>query len=305
MKRFFKLNPEKTLTQQPLFWIVNGILFLFALVLMGIIYFKGIYYIDWSPKGFKLFLSEFGFPISILAIIIPVTALIATIHRSSQLSKQISLLTKQNNFANYYKHYEMFKSYYLELCRDNEILNEKEGGEIYRSLFPNSKSGDYFFDKTLLQTINKLSKDYLEILEKLNNKEEVTYLEFILISSEIVLKINQAWGAYWVIPTDFGNQILSTIPGVDENEVKSVTFGGFSAKFIDSDHEDIIFEKTLSYFKLIAMLLEFEISLKNEDLAENLYSLINKEIVMCERSQEKRIASRNIYFFTTTRKKRF
>jgi hypothetical protein len=304
MKKIFKLNPENTLTQQSLFWLVNGILFLFALILIGIIWNKGNYYINWSPEGFRFFLSEFAFPISILAIIIPATALIATMHRSSQLSTQINLLMQQNNFANYYKHYEMFQSYYKELCNDNEILNEKKCDKIYRRLFPNSKKGDYSVDKTLLKSINKLSKEYLEILEKLNNNEKITYFEFILFSSDIVFKIGESWGGYWLTPMEFGNTILKTIPDIDENQVEPVTLGNISAKFIDADSEDIIFEKTLDYFKLIAKLLEFEISLDNDDLSNDLYLLINKQLVMFERADEKRIASRIIRLVTATKQEK-
>src|SRR5690606_9860688 len=127
--------------------------------------------------------------------------------------------------ANYYKHYEMFKSYYEELCSDNDILNEKKCDKIYRRLFPNSKQGDYYVDKAFLKTIDKLSKEYLGVLEKLNNNEKVTYFEFIIFSSDIIFKISEAWGGYWLSPMDFGNTILKTIPGFDESKVESITIG--------------------------------------------------------------------------------
>lgn len=301
MKKIFKLNPENTLTQQSLFWLINGALFLFAIVLIGFILYQKNYSLNWSPEGFRFFLSEFAFPISFLALVIPATALIATMHRSSQLSTQINLLMQQNNFANYYKHYEMFKTYYAELCNDNEILNEKKCDKIYRRLFPNSKQGDYYVDKSLLKIINKLSKEYLDVLEKLNNNEKVTYFEFILFSSDIIFKISETWGGYWLSPMDFGNTILGTIPNVDESKVESITVGNISAKFIDADDEEVIFEKTLNYFQLIAKLLEFEISLENDNLSKDLYTLINKQLVMVERDGEKRIASRNIRFVTATK----
>lgn len=301
MKKAFKLNPEKTLTQQWLFWLINGALFLFALAITGIILSKGNYYTNWSPEGFRFFLSEFAFPISILALIIPTTALIATMHRSTQLSTQINLLMQQNNFANYYKHYEVFKSYYAELCNDNDILNEKKYDKIYRRLFPNSRKGDFYVDKKFLKSINDLSKEYLDILEKLNNNEQISYFEFILFSSDIIVKIGDAWGGYWLVPMAFGNKIVQKIPDIDETKVEPVTIGNITAKFIEADTEDIIFEKTLNYFQLIAKLLEFEISLETDKRANYLYILINKQLVMVERDGEKRIASRNIRFITATK----
>lgn len=301
MKSIFKIKPEKTLTQLSLFWLINGVLFLFALVITGIILYKGNYYIDWSPEGFRFFLSEFAFPISILAIIIPTTALIATMHRSSQLSTQINLLMQQNNFANYYKHYEMFKSYYTELCNDNDILNKKKCDKIYRRLFPNSKKGDFYVDKKLLKSINKLSKEYLDVLERLNKNEEITYFEFILFSSDIIFKIGEVWGGYWLTPMEFNITVLKTIPDIDETKIEPVTVGNITAKFVDADDEDIIFEKTLKYFQLIAKLLEFEIILDNDELTNFLNILINKELMLVDSNGKKRIASRKIRFVTATK----
>jgi len=296
MKKKFKLNPEDTLTQQRLFWLVNGILFLFAVVLIGIICSKENYYVNWSPEGFKFFLSEFAFPVSILALIIPATALIATMHRSSQLSTQINLLMQQNNFANYYKHYEMFKSYYEDLRSSEDKLEENKCDAIYRRLFPNSKKGDYYIDKTLLKNINKLSREYLEILSRISKNEEITYFEFVMISSDIVFRLNDAWGAYWLVPMDFGNQILERISGIDEEKVVAANYKNISAKFINADKEEVIFEKVLKYFRLIAKLMEFEISLGDDELSSDLYEFMNKELIYSMKVDEQRIASRKVHF---------
>jgi uncharacterized membrane protein YhaH (DUF805 family) len=294
MKRIFKLKPEYTLTQQWLFWLINGILFLFALILIGIIFLKGNYYVDWSPKGFKYFLSEFAFPISILALIIPATALIATMHRSSQLSTQINLLTQQNIFANYYKHYEMFKDYYEVLSSTEDKLEESKRDTIYRRLFPNSKKGDYNVDKLLLQNINKLSKEYLDILHRISENNDVTYLEFVLASSDIVSKLNRTWGAYWLTPLDFGNQFLDSITDVDVDKVEAATYRNVSVKFVKADMEEVIFDKVVKYFGLLARLMEFEISLSDDILSGNLNELINKELKYTSIVEEPRIANRKI-----------
>lgn len=302
MKRF-NLDPRKNLTEQPLFWLVNGIISLFAIILVGVILNKGSYSIDWSPDGFRFFLFEFGFPISILAMIIPATALIATIHRSSQLSSQINQLMHQNNFANYYKHYEMFRTYFLELCSENPILNEKKSDNIYRRLFPNSRQGNYYIDESFLNGMDIISKEYLEMLKKIEDGK-ITYFEFIFFSSNIISKISEIWGGYWMTPMEFGNTILKTIPGIDDKKVKFATYGNIKAKFIKADYEDKIFEKTLNYFKLISKLLEFEISLDNKPITNNLNLLINKELVMVSDTDEKRIANRTIHFVTRTKQER-
>jgi len=296
MNRTLKLKPEYTLTQQWLFWLVNGILILFALVLIGIIFFKGHYCVDWSPRGFKYFLSEFAFPISILALIIPATALIATMHRSSQLSTQINLLTKQNIFANYYKHYEMFKDYYEDLMSTEDKLEEKKCDTIYRRLFPNSKQGNYDVDEVLLQNVNKLSREYLRILNRVSENSNLTYLEFVLASSDIVSALNETWGAYWLTPMDFGNKVSNTLPDVDEKDIEPATYNNISVKFIEADKEEIIFEKTLKYFSLLAKLFEFEISIGNNEITSDLYELISKELMYSMKVEEKRIANRIVHF---------
>lgn len=163
MRRLFKLDPEKNLTHQWPFWAINGLLFTTAIILTIIIVNKGNYHPDWSPAGFKVFLSDFGFPISIAALIIPASALIATMHRSSQLSTQINLLMDQNNFANYYKHYEEFGKY-IEKALDNksdiELVKEDEL-RIYRSIFPKSREGVYYPSKEMFLKIDDFLVDLI------------------------------------------------------------------------------------------------------------------------------------------------
>jgi len=167
MKKIYKLNPEKNLTHQWSFWLINGVLFLFAMILICIIVCKGDYSPDWSPKGFKLFLSDFGFPISILALIIPASALIATMHRSTQLSTQINLLMNQNNFANYYKHLEEFEKYINAeiLEREKELI---EGGtlKVYRCCFPETRNGIYDVNSRFVAKLERITKSIFDDLHE-------------------------------------------------------------------------------------------------------------------------------------------
>ncbi len=297
-----KLDPEKSLFHQPIFLVTNVVFLLFSIFLIFLIQCEGNYSANWNPEGFKYFLSEFSFPIRILAILIPINLIIATIHRSLQTTIQISILTQQNRFANYYKHYEMFQSHFSELSKEFEILNEKKDSKIYRRLFPSSKSGSFQVDKKFLKTINDLSKDYLDLLEKLNRNEQISYLEFNMISSNIILSLNTSWGGYWLSPMDFGNTIHSKIDDIDENEVEAATYGNITAKFITADREEVIFEKVLKYFRVLARLVEFELDLETSEQTKYLNELINKEIVFYQAHGDDRIASRSIIIVTADQK---
>ena len=302
---FFSLNPEKSLIEQPVFRLVNILLITFSLILTIIIYIKGNYAFEWSPFGFNYFLSQFSFPLSILALTIPINIIIATLHRSIQTNTQIDLLSQQHNFANYYKHYEMFKIYYNDLSEQYKILKNVKSSIIYKRLFPNSRKGIYHVDKHLLFEITNLSKEYLQLLERMNEESNVTYLDFVMISSDIILNLSNAWGGYWLTPKDFGNTFMENITGIDSDKVKTATYGNLSCKFIKADTEDIIFEKVVKYFSLIAKLIEFEIDLETSDDVSYLNKLINKEVLLVNTEVDKRIASRFISMFIRTKENKF
>jgi len=188
MKRIFKLNPEKNLTHQWPFWLINGILFLLAIILTVIIVSKGNYYPDWSPKGFKLFLSDFGFPMSISALIIPASALIATMHRSSQLSTQINLLMEQNNFANYYKHFEEFEKYLSKISNsDNEEFFKGRVIDIYRKFFPDARNGSYRIDSDLSIFLDRQAEELISLFEGIENGGDLGVLLKELNSSNLFI----------------------------------------------------------------------------------------------------------------------
>jgi hypothetical protein len=168
MKKLFVLDPEKNLTNQWPFRLINGFLFLISFSISMIILYKGDYSADWSPVGFRTFLYDFGFPISIAALIIPASALIATMHRSSQLSTQINLLTQQNNFANYYKHLDEFKRYLRDTISKEDIcVIENNVLNVYGKFYPNTRKGSYHFNTSLGETFITLIKTHYEEFEEL------------------------------------------------------------------------------------------------------------------------------------------
>lgn len=95
---------------------------------------------DFSADGFNYFISTFRFPIAILALIIPIIALLAASHRSEQTKEQIRAANQQNIFTNYYKHLEEFKKYVDTLKIPS--VTDIEIRKLHRELFPDALDGN-------------------------------------------------------------------------------------------------------------------------------------------------------------------
>lgn len=106
---------------------------------------------DLSYNGFNYFIEVFRFPLGILAMIIPIVALLAANHRSEQTKEQIKLTSTQNTFSNYYKHIEEFIKY-------NSSVNfgDVQGRYCHDVLFPNAKHGDYSLSIDVIEVIDVL-----------------------------------------------------------------------------------------------------------------------------------------------------
>lgn len=117
LRKIIYLNPDYGLTKQLLFW---------EAVLVPVIYFIEFGFFSW--KGYDLSLTKSGFdefisvsklPIALASLSIPLTALVAKLHSTSQTAKQIALTTKQikvvetkNNHDIFYSHRKEFVSFY-------------------------------------------------------------------------------------------------------------------------------------------------------------------------------------------------
>ena len=165
-------NSTRRLSQLLLFWSAIIVPFVFA-VSIGIYiwltsdlqYLKGY-------EGVNNLLSAYSIPLSVLALIFPLVAIIATYHRSSQAQIQIELLQRQNSFANFYKHKDEFEKLVSALEEQHNIIfYDKE--EIYRLLFPKN-SPAYFDPKYQPRTSDKhflsvVIDDFLKIRIKIAN----------------------------------------------------------------------------------------------------------------------------------------
>ena len=107
-------DPNSSFIELPIVWSTMTALCVLASASAIAIYSHGNYSTDFSATGFNFFIGEFRVPLGILALTIPILALLATNHRSVQTRAQILASEKQNNFLNYYKHQEEFEKYIRE-----------------------------------------------------------------------------------------------------------------------------------------------------------------------------------------------
>lgn len=199
-------DPRKTFFEQKVLWAVVTFLTTIAIILGAILVFNSDLKLDLTHKGFNNFLSIFRLPLGILALLIPIIALLAANHRSSQTKAQLDSTLEQNNFSNYFKHLEEFTLYYREQQpkKSLELLSPRK---VYSKLFPLSQSGNYQVDPELLTTLSEIFIDIRNKLESLesNNEPAEVLIEAYVLSKEALEKVELA--------TDLGVSKITTKVG--------------------------------------------------------------------------------------------
>ncbi|WP_422399190.1 hypothetical protein, partial [Vibrio breoganii] len=111
LKKMFVIDGKKPLSHLPLYWLAllgcvvpSTVLFAMILVSANLVY---------SPtyEGINHFINVFKVPLSLLGLSIPMSALIASLHKSAQTELQIKLSHRHSLFSNYNAHFTMFNLY--------------------------------------------------------------------------------------------------------------------------------------------------------------------------------------------------
>lgn len=124
---------------------------------------------NYTYTGLNNALTIFKIPLGILALIIPIVALLAANHRSEQTKEQMYLASANNNFANFYKHTEEFESYLME--HEDDKIKVSLPRKFHRLAFPDAKRGNFTVSKEIDSQINW----YLEhILDASTNLDVTT-----------------------------------------------------------------------------------------------------------------------------------
>ncbi|WP_182038966.1 hypothetical protein [Vibrio alginolyticus] len=167
-----QFDPHSSFITLPIVWQVASLLVGTSTFISIVIICNTPITWDFSADGFNYFISTFRFPIAILALIIPIIALLAANHRSEQTKEQIRAANQQNIFTNYYKHLEEFKKYVDTL--NIPSVTDIEIRKLHRKLFPDALYGDLSPNINLAQEFAQCCEKALHAFNSGVNDQDVT-----------------------------------------------------------------------------------------------------------------------------------
>ncbi|MGJ3255516.1 MAG: hypothetical protein ACFE0K_04260 [Alcanivorax sp.] len=122
-----------------------------AIASAATIYFGSDLEINLSYHGFNKLIEVYRFPLGVLALLIPIIAVLGVNHRSEQTRVQIKITSSQNNFSNHFKHLEEFIKYYDSHL--DGMVTDLSPRELHFHLFPRSRNGDYTIHEDISESI--------------------------------------------------------------------------------------------------------------------------------------------------------
>ncbi|VVQ23934.1 hypothetical protein [Pseudomonas fluorescens] len=165
-------DPHKSFLSLKILWIVVIIHFAVAAILSILIIYNSNLTPSYDYHGLNNALNIFKIPLGILALTIPIVALLAANHRSEQTKEQMRLASENNNFSNFYKHTEEFESYLSEHEESNIKITLPR--KFHRLAFPNSKNGDFKVGELIDRQINWFLEHIIHASSGLNNPQKWT-----------------------------------------------------------------------------------------------------------------------------------
>ncbi|WP_163936309.1 hypothetical protein [Paraferrimonas sp. SM1919] len=153
------LDPKKSLSQLKIYkvaWLV------ITLSSIGIATDIAMY--DQLPNNYSRslwwsnFISHFKVPLSLITLLVPVIALIASLHKSKQTQLQIEISEHINKMNLHFKYKEEFKNF---IARSKKLIfiQDKHSEYIYEIMFPHSKNG-------VFDGVNPLEIDFIPFPDK-------------------------------------------------------------------------------------------------------------------------------------------
>ncbi|MGI2259904.1 hypothetical protein [Shewanella sp. GXUN23E] len=160
MKSKLRFDPQKSLIELKVLWLVVGVFISFATIVALIIGINSQITPDYSYAGFNHALVVFRVPLAILALIIPIVALLAANHRSERTKEQIRVANEQNSFSNYYKHIEEFEKYLIKIWSSTHHTSSPR--KLHKVLFPNARYGDFSVPASVWDSFNSMVTRFVE-----------------------------------------------------------------------------------------------------------------------------------------------
>ncbi|MDZ4337591.1 MAG: hypothetical protein U1A62_28345 [Pseudomonas sp.] len=169
-KNYF--DPHTSFIRLPIFKSTITISITLATVACAIIITNSELTPNFSFEGFNQALTVFKLPLGILAVTIPIIALLAANHKSEQTREQMRLASENNNFSNYFKHFSEFQSYIEKNTNDKDILKVKNLRNMHIRIFPQSKIGIFDSSPKAKIQINEFIEKYLTLLQTLSERQD-------------------------------------------------------------------------------------------------------------------------------------
>lgn len=265
-------NPNKSFFKLPVVWGVLGIITAVSLYitikissnLTGLEAEKNLTFI-----GFNNLLTYYKVPLGVFATLIPILAVLAANHRSSQTLAVIVATNEQNRFGNYFKHREEFEKYLTK-----NLGNLDNFAVIHRNLYGSLHdwNGNIDFDtirsyvtadilrfqmryEDLFETTRSQDKERLEILFYLANVSAEFTNKFMLHTNTTSKTLS--YNGNTVTIRNF--EIFEPLRAFIINVKKLMLITTF-------DQENSCMQEWLPLIRLLETLPKIPFSVTNEDL---------------------------------------
>ncbi|MDR6163045.1 hypothetical protein [Pseudomonas fluorescens] len=164
-------DPHKSFLSLKVLWFVVAIHFAIAAAFATLIMYNSDLVLKLNHTGLNNALNIFKIPLGILALIIPIVALLAANHRSEQTREQMRLASENNNFSNFYKHTEEFESYLSE--HEDSKTKISLPRKFHRLAFPGAKHGNFQVGEQISIRIHWFLEHIIYASVDLNNPEKL------------------------------------------------------------------------------------------------------------------------------------
>ncbi len=212
-------NPNTQFFKLPILWIFISLILIVAFVItQSIISNTNLDLGDsYSSSWFNNIVEKFQVPIGILALLIPIIAILNANHRSEQAKKQIEINQEQNIFANHYKHLDSFKAHVEEIIKSHNLMYFEIISivNLHKCCFPKSLEGIRNLDKKLIDLINYQLSTLYNSLKSMGESDKTQISEKLLL--ELISPINVIERELFIINQEDKNKLFKIIDNAPVN----------------------------------------------------------------------------------------
>lgn len=124
-----------------------------------------------SSEGVRNLWTHHRLSITLLGLTFPLTALVASHHRSVQASEQIRQQQSQNLLTNHFAHTEEFVKVWEELELPTQRHLRMSMREIHNRLFPQSLKGNFEISEDLSSFLSYHINEYVCLMDSMHDKQ--------------------------------------------------------------------------------------------------------------------------------------